>query len=83
MPVMKKLIFTLTLLLGATLLINADRLQNHTEQSKVYICNSQDATKYHLTTSCQGLNACKHEIIKVTKEEAYDKGKKTLCGWED
>lgn len=48
----------------------------------VYICDSKGAKKYHLTETCRGLNACKHEIVKVTLKEAKDKGL-DLCGWED
>lgn len=64
-------------------LISADTVFNHPEQSKVYICNSTGATKYHLVSNCRGLNACESKVIQVTKEEAYNSGKKTLCGWED
>lgn len=49
----------------------------------VYICDSSGATKYHLTSKCRGLSTCKHDILKVTIEQARSKGKKTLCGWED
>jgi hypothetical protein len=63
--------------------LNADRLSSHPGQASVYICNSTSATKYHLTPDCRGLNACESKIIKVTKEEAFNQGKKTLCGWED
>ncbi len=48
----------------------------------VYICDSKGAKKYHLIQTCRGLNACKHEIIKVTLKEAKAKGL-DLCGWED
>jgi hypothetical protein len=48
----------------------------------VYICNSSSAKKYHYSSSCRGLNACKHEVIKVSKEDAQKSGR-TLCGWED
>jgi len=64
-------------------LCSIDELKSHPEQTYVYICDSTGATKYHLSSNCRGLNACEHEIIKVTKDDAYDKGKKTLCGWED
>lgn len=71
------------LLIGFLILISSDHLLSHPEQSKVYICDSTGATKYHLTSNCRGLNACESKVIQVTKEEAYNKGKKTLCGWED
>lgn len=73
----------LLVLFGFLILISADDLFNHPEESKVYICNSTGATKYHLKSNCRGLNACESKVIEVTKEEAYTKGKKTLCGWED
>ncbi|WP_188360988.1 hypothetical protein [Flavobacterium orientale] len=49
---------------------------------KVYICNSKNATKYHKKEFCRGLNACKKETVKVTLQEAKNKGL-TLCSWED
>ncbi|UPT71033.1 MAG: hypothetical protein M0D53_01045 [Flavobacterium sp. JAD_PAG50586_2] len=48
----------------------------------VYICDSKGAKKYHLIETCRGLNACKHEVVKVTLKEAKAKGL-DLCGWED
>lgn len=51
-------------------------------QSNVYLCDSDSAKKYHLKKDCRGLNACDHEIIRITLTEAKQKGK-TLCGWED
>lgn len=48
----------------------------------VYICNSRSASKYHYSETCRGLNACKHEIVKVTLKEAKERGY-GLCGWED
>lgn len=48
----------------------------------VYICNSKEATKYHYTETCRGLNACKHEVVKKSLKEAKALGL-TLCGWED
>lgn len=51
-------------------------------ETKVYICGATGAKKYHFTESCRGLNACKHEIVKVTISQAKGYGL-TLCGWED
>ncbi|ESU26976.1 hypothetical protein FLJC2902T_23170 [Flavobacterium limnosediminis JC2902] len=48
--------------------------------SDVYICVSPNAKKYHYKENC--LSNCKHEIKKVTKSSALDKGLE-LCGWED
>lgn len=53
-----------------------------TSKEDVYICNSKSATKYHLSETCRGLNACKHETIKKSLKEAKALGL-TLCGWED
>ncbi|NHM05698.1 hypothetical protein G4D82_00550 [Flavobacterium sp. CYK-4] len=51
-------------------------------ETEVFICGKTGAKKYHLEESCRGLNACKHEVIKVTKSKAQSYGL-TLCGWED
>lgn len=48
----------------------------------VYICNSKSSKKYHFKETCRGLNACKHEIIKISLKEAKEKGLE-ICGWED
>lgn len=53
-----------------------------TSSGIVYICKSESSKKYHLTQNCRGLNACDHQIVKITLSEAK-KGGKTLCGWED
>lgn len=53
-----------------------------TLKKDVYICGNQGAKKYNFTESCSGLNACKHEIYKVTQKEAQNLGL-VLCGWED
>lgn len=55
---------------------------NSSIETKVYICGSTGAKKYHYTELCHGLNACKHEIVKVTIPQAKGYGL-TLCGWED
>jgi hypothetical protein len=78
-----KILKSTLILFGLLVLFSADQVSNHPEQSVVYICDSTGATKYHLSSDCRGLNACDHKVIKVTKQEAYDKGKKELCGWED
>ena len=48
----------------------------------VYICGPQGAKKYHYSETCRGLNACSHEIVKISKSKAQSYGL-TLCGWED
>lgn len=52
------------------------------DESKVFICVSKGATKYHYIENCRGLNACKHEIKEVPISQAKEYGL-TLCGWED
>lgn len=54
----------------------------HDVKTSVYICGSTGAKKYHYTESCRGLNACKHQIVKVSLNKAQEYGL-TLCGWED
>jgi hypothetical protein len=48
----------------------------------VYVCSGKTIGKYHYSKSCRGLNACVHEIKKMTKEQAKSEGY-GLCGWED
>jgi hypothetical protein len=50
--------------------------------SKVYICGPQGAKKFHYSSSCRGLSACKHQINEVSKDKAISMSL-TLCGWED
>ena len=69
-----KIIISILLLIT----INFQSYQN----SEVYICGPKGAKKYHLSKTCRGLSACKHDIVKKTKSEAKDLGL-TLCGWED
>ena len=51
-------------------------------EKSVFICDSQNAKKYHYVKDCRGLNACKASIKKLSLEDAK-KLKRTLCGWED
>lgn len=48
----------------------------------VYVCYSPTAKKYHLSEKCRGLNACEHEIKKMSMAEAKAEGWEK-CGWED
>jgi len=50
-------------------------------EDKVYVCNSKNAKKYHYSETCRGLNACKHEIITMTKAKAKAAGL-DLCSWD-
>jgi len=58
-------------------LINTDKCSDTTI---VYICDSQNASKYHYKADCRGLSNCQFKIIKTTLEKAQKS--KTLCGWE-
>ena len=51
------------------------------DDTTVYLCDSPNAKKYHLSETCRGLNACKHLIIKTTQSKARNIGL-ALCGWE-
>ncbi|TDG37558.1 hypothetical protein EZJ43_00230 [Pedobacter changchengzhani] len=53
-----------------------------TATTKVYICKSNGATKYHLKTNCRGLSSCNYKTMEITLEKAKKEGKK-LCAWED
>ena len=65
------------ILLAALLLTSFNSLE-----SNVYICVSKGAKKQHYSKNCRGLSNCKHEIRKVTLEEAQNNGL-DFCGWED
>jgi len=52
-----------------------------TDPSVVYICNSGNAKKYHLSPDCRGLSNCQHRVVKESLEKAKKEGK-TLCKWE-
>jgi hypothetical protein len=47
----------------------------------VYLCDSPNATRYHLNAKCRGLSNCSHRIIATTLEKAK-KMNLTLCKWE-
>ncbi len=53
---------------------------NQTER-KVYICESKNATAYHLDKECSGLQRCKSTITQVSEETAKKKGLH-FCGLE-
>lgn len=53
-----------------------------TNSTEVYLCDSKYGEKYHFSSNCRGLKACKNPIIKVTLSEAKKRGK-TICGYED
>lgn len=75
------LIFFMGLL---SLSVTTDQNEVHKPQSQmVYICDSDGAYAYHLKKDCQGLKRCKHTVLFVSKEEAFKRGKKKFCGYED
>lgn len=45
------------------------------------ICNNGTTEVFHLNENCQGLKRCDHEVLKMTKNEALEKGMR-LCGYE-
>jgi dissimilatory sulfite reductase (desulfoviridin) alpha/beta subunit len=49
--------------------------------STVYLCTGGSSTKYHYTSSCQGLSNCGSAIISTTISDAQSQGR-TLCGFE-
>lgn len=49
----------------------------------VYICKGPGSKRYHLDKECRGLSNCSTDTYKVTKEEAINTYKRTLCKWED
>jgi hypothetical protein len=51
-------------------------------ETKVYICGSTGAKKYHYNEFCRGLNACKDQTVKISLKQAQENGL-SLCGWED
>jgi len=48
----------------------------------VYVCNGPSSKAYHYTPNCKGLQKCSKQVVKITLEEAKEKGRK-LCGYED
>ena len=47
--------------------------------TKVLICISTGATKYH-ASYCRGLKQCTHEVKEVSVNEARNRGY-SACGW--
>jgi hypothetical protein len=57
------------------------RQENNLSET-VYVCKSAGAKKYHYKQTCRGLSGCKHEVVKMDKSDAENRGL-GLCGWED
>jgi hypothetical protein len=51
--------------------------------NKVYICTKKEASKYHFSRDCRGLDKCDLKILEVTEDIAKEKYNRVLCGWED
>lgn len=52
-------------------------------QYTVYICNSKNATAYHLDKNCFALRRCTYEVYAVSRTDAINKYGRKLCGHED
>ena len=70
-------------LFSIVFLSSADTLINHPENKKVYICDSANSKKHHLKSNCKGMEKYESDVVKITQEEAVEKGKTELCGYED
>ena len=70
---MKPLKITLLVLFSALILTSCQ------QQPKVYICTGSQSERYHRTNTCIGLENCSKQIIKVTKDDATNKHKRTPC----
>jgi len=52
-------------------------------QTSAYICEDDDAKKYHLSSNCIGLTNCRTRVEKVSLDEAKQIYHRVLCGYED
>ncbi len=74
---MKKLIILLSLFTSAGVCAASPiRWHINALAYSVLICDSKYVQFYH-THICNGLTACKHQVVKLTKEEALKKGYKS------
>ena len=64
------------------LLVSAMAYSSNMATMYVYVCNGPSSKAYHYSPNCKGLQKCSKQVIKVTLEEAKEKGRK-LCGYED
>ncbi len=69
---MKKLLLTIFLVLAVS-------VGNTASDTKVLICKSKTAHKYH-SHYCRGLKRCTHSVVKVTIKEAVELGY-SACGY--
>jgi hypothetical protein len=73
---MKKIIVVLSLFIGITVCAASPIKPHIAVGDSVLICDSKFAQFYH-THVCGGLKECKHQVVKLTKEEAVKKGYKS------
>jgi len=74
---MKKIIIILSLFFSAGVCAASPiKLHIKAAADSVLICDSKYAQFYH-NHVCNGLTACKHQVVKITKEEALKKGYKS------
>jgi len=71
---MKKIKTFIFLLLTALILISFQSPPTY-----VYICTGAKSERYHKVNTCRGLSNCSKQIIKITKEDAVKKYKRTPC----
>jgi hypothetical protein len=63
----------LSLGIGAAALSFSSK-ENHSDETTVLICNSQNSYAYH-SHKCSGLQRCKSEIINIRVSEAKKQGR--------
>lgn len=74
MKIIKTCLFSATVFVLGLSLMSNNAKANEIQETKVTVCNSDGATKYHYTSSCRGLSKCKHQIVTMTKSQAKAKG---------
>jgi hypothetical protein len=67
----------------SAILVLATSMTFGDDASTVYICVSKSSYAYHYDSSCRGLSRCKHEVRRVSVNDAVTKYGRKLCGYED
>jgi hypothetical protein len=49
------------------------------QSEKVFICDSNFATKYHLRNDCKGLNNCSKKVIEIELSKVQERELCKLC----
>lgn len=57
---------------------STDKESEFADDTTVYICTGESATKYHCNEDCAGLSGCSGEIEEISEDEAIDMGR-TQC----